>query len=228
MIHNLSEDDIFDLQEKASDMAEAGDRDGAIQLYSQLIGACPNTRLLHANRGNLYWKMGKYEAARADLDEEVRIAPKECVSYVARGQFRKKAGDDWGALQDCRKAAELAPESGWALMDRVDVMMDLRLWPDALKGVNEMLRRSPNDRSGLSRRAAIFSEIGEYEKALEDLTLAVTLDKGMNPCLHFQRGELRERVGNVKGALEDYESASKADPGNQAYLTMVRRLRRAS
>ena len=113
-------------------------------------------------------------------------------------------------------------------MDRVDVMMDLRLWPDALKGVNEMLRRSPNDRSGLARRAAIFSEIGECEKALEDLTLAVTLDKGMNPCLHFQRGELRERVGNVKGALEDYESASKADPGNQAYLTVVRRLRRAS
>lgn len=56
-------------------------------------------------------------------------------------------------------------------------------------------------------------QLGEYDKALEDYSAAITADPGSSFAL-YNRGITADRVGDYAAAVRDFSAALKLTPGN--------------
>jgi tetratricopeptide (TPR) repeat protein len=87
----------------------------AERLYLRALGAgLPGERAAQTRTrlGRVYQDLGRPDAARAQYDEAVRLAPDRGGPRYERGLFRLHRGDRRGAVRDLRDAARLEP--GWS------------------------------------------------------------------------------------------------------------------
>jgi len=62
---------------------------------------------VYYDRGNAYFRLGKYEPAIASYDSSLMLAPKLAAAYNNRGVSRLKLGDRAGACSDRSRGCEL-------------------------------------------------------------------------------------------------------------------------
>ena len=97
-------------------LLQRGDFAGAVAAYDAGIRSLSldidYPRDFH-NRARAHRMLGHLEAALADHERAVALAPTSGLVYVGRGVTRRMAGDEEGAINDFARAAELDP--GWFL-----------------------------------------------------------------------------------------------------------------
>src|SRR5262245_47704469 len=71
--------------------------------------------------------------------------------------------------------------------------------------------RLPTSASGNTYRGITDIEQGNYQLGIETLTRAIQIDRGQVEA-YKSRGYARQRLGDYKGALADYESAVALKP----------------
>lgn len=94
--------------------------------FSAAITADADHRNARFNRALISCELKKYKEAIADLDEAIRLAPKNPDSWKLRGYAKYAAGMGDDAVPDYKKALEVAPKD----------------WPDR-KEVEEWLKKEP-------------------------------------------------------------------------------------
>lgn|GEM_PF-5485488 len=109
-----SETDVYmplgDLLEKT------GREEEAIQTYERLaaLGAGPLTTQaqyrIHLLKGILLGKQNRFDEARAEFEEAVRISPQEKVGYFNLGLANLKRRDPYAAVEVFKKAMEIDPK----------------------------------------------------------------------------------------------------------------------
>ena len=92
--------------------------------------------------------------------------------YYALGGASFAKGKYFQAVQDYSAAIEINPEHAWAYNNRCWTYGLMRRPEDALEDCNEALRRLPNQPEVLDSRALAYWQLGEIEKAKEDLARA--------------------------------------------------------
>lgn len=90
---------------------DAGDVDGAIAVYSQVLESDAKNAPALLNRGIAEVKIDKREGAMADLNQSILLDPRNSLAYYSRGNLKAILGDFEGAVADYAKTAALA-ESG--------------------------------------------------------------------------------------------------------------------
>jgi Tfp pilus assembly protein PilF len=89
-----------------------GDEGGAQAAYDTARALGIDERDLVLERGVLFLQVGNLVAARQDADAVIQLAPDWGYGYYLRASVEEAAGEVEAAIDDYRKAADLARESG--------------------------------------------------------------------------------------------------------------------
>uniref|UniRef100_A0A3Q3VKT5 Tetratricopeptide repeat protein 36 n=1 Tax=Mola mola TaxID=94237 RepID=A0A3Q3VKT5_MOLML len=105
---------VKELELRGVSAAEAGDLQGALQLFSQAIQILPQRASAYNNRAQALRLQGDTAGALEDLDKAISLSGGNgrtaCQGLVQRGLLRRLAHQDAEARADFEKAAALGSE----------------------------------------------------------------------------------------------------------------------
>lgn len=191
---------------------ESGDRAGCLE-------DCAEAMRLDENSGLLFVMLGLH-ALKVDMRRNLEAAtrhieknPRDYWAYVFRADTRRSPliGENQGALEDLRRACELAPERGfaWAYLSRCHVTLgDFRAAGEAIE---RAVRLDPSC-------GWIRAWHGEFQRRAGDLRgAAKTLDAAVKLFPDYElayawRGSARRLLGKPREALADLDVAVALRP----------------
>ncbi|GAA1940790.1 tetratricopeptide repeat protein [Kitasatospora viridis] len=194
----------------ASVLRRLGRTEEALAEYDTAIRLSPPFPEVYYNRGDLRAACGDIAGAVADFAYVVEIDPGFVDAYVNLAGLLLQEGEAEQAGPLVAAALERAPEhphlhslAGRLAMDSGDLAA-ARAELDAAIALDETLAEA------WATRAAVVFEQDDLTGALADLDRAVALLP--DPAMLFNRGTVREALGQWKEAIADFDEALAADP----------------
>ncbi|WP_157750079.1 tetratricopeptide repeat protein, partial [Dolichospermum compactum] len=89
-----------------------GDKQGAIDDYTQAINIDPNYVNAYYNRGVIRSELGDKQGAIDDYTQAIKINPNYVDAYYDRGLIRYQLGDKQRAIKDFQTAANIYKKEG--------------------------------------------------------------------------------------------------------------------
>jgi len=117
-----------------------------------------------------------------------------------------------GSLSDEDKPYVIAMR-GWSYHELKD-------YDRALADFSEKIRLQPDAADGYGWRGGVYFDKGEYDHALADYTWAIHLgpEELDTPVWYHDRGMVKRELGDLAGALRDYDEALERSPDAQTYV----------
>ena len=106
MIRELPDDSQLYLN-RGNVRDDLGDKQGAIDDYSQAIKINSNYAIAYNNRGNVRYDLGDKQGAIDDYSQAIKINPNYALAYCNRGVVRDALGDKHGAIDDYSQAIKI-------------------------------------------------------------------------------------------------------------------------
>lgn len=132
-------------------------------------------------RANIYARSDRFDAATADLDRAIKLAPERGELHWAKGVI-------------CLLASRTAVH-----LEQLKV---------AVEAFSAAIRCNSKVAKYYSSRGAAHSRLGQLTAALTDLEKALELDPGDGKT-YYNRGHLRLRQQDEAGAIEDFRRAAE-------------------
>lgn len=198
----------YKYKESGKKKSANGNQHGAIDDYTKAICFNPNYDTAYHNRGVVKAAIGDYNGAISDYNKAIEINPQLKFSFFSRGNVKVKLKDNIGAMYDFSKAIELDSNyinpyinRGVLKSKMGDIEGELSDYRLAIKICK------PN--------ADLYNNLG---RALYDLERfkesAEAYGEGIKHFpkdyrLYYGRGLARKRIGDKKGACEDWMKSSE-------------------
>lgn len=198
-----------DLAERAYTALSSGAQPQAITLYSEAIRRQPESFISYYRRGVTYAQMGKSDAALADLNNAVRLAPDV------------KTSNELGL----RALNSLLPETHALHLvvtvraARADLLHKMKRTRDAIADLDTAIALDPRRTSLWHTRGLLHIEAGNAPAAIANFS--ALLDRRENTNWRFARGISYFANGDLAEAEEDFLKAAKMDPQNALYAYWV-------
>jgi tetratricopeptide (TPR) repeat protein len=199
-------------------LRELGDLDGALRDLDYAAVLDPSHVDTLVNRADLLMELGEGERAQADVEAGLALDPKNANLLSARGALLEDAGDAEAAFASYTAALEADPEFVAAWVNRAVLAFTQGNPEAAVEGLDRAIALS-DDPALRANRALALHELGEHERALADLDIAVPVLGEEDPDLFFRRGATRHALGDIEGAradwarhLDAYRSAGEPSP----------------
>lgn len=170
----------------------------------RVLPASPTTAAGFVRRGLERSQQGDLDGAIADLDEAIRLAPRNADLYRYRARDLGRRGRWDRAVADYERAIRLDPNNPALLHDRALALQRTGELDEALVDLDRAVRMSFSDAELYSDRGAVWLAKGRYDRALADFNQALKL----NP-------ELATAVARRDDALarrRDQQLAGDSDP----------------
>jgi LSD1 subclass zinc finger protein len=179
-----------------------GDLAGAVVEYTAGIERDPRNDSLRERRATVRLLLGDADGARADWCQAVAAFPvardeTDWGRWNGRGYYRGRIGDYFGALGDCTRAIELAPNEAYPWNNRAWARLHLGDLAGAWADVEKSLELDPRNAYAWETRARIELARGEVARARADFQRSLSVDVS------------RHRIATVKRALADLERAEE-------------------
>jgi tetratricopeptide (TPR) repeat protein/S1-C subfamily serine protease len=197
---------------------ELGDKQGAIDDYTQAIKINPNDALAYYNRGIVRNELGDKQGAIDDYTLAIKFNPNYAQAYYNRGNVRKDLGDKQGAIDDYTQAIKINPNFAQAYGNRGGVRSELGDNQGAIDDFNQAIKFNPNNANAYYGRGIVRNELGDKPGAIDDYTQAIKINPN-DAKAYYNRGIVRYDLGDKPGAIDDYTLAIKINPNlAQAYV----------
>ena len=112
---SLERNNLFEL---AMALRDAGDHEGALEKFDQLINADPRDKRAYLGRATTYARMDRTSLAFKDLDRSLELDPQFAKAYMVRGKVHRKMGNFSEAIRQQTKALKLNPDFAEAYFER--------------------------------------------------------------------------------------------------------------
>lgn len=173
--------------------------DKALEVNRFNVGAL----IFHAN---LAMKRGKegFQTALADMDEAIRLEPRQPSFFVNRAYLRHELDDYYGAMSDFDYALQLDPVNTSAIFNRAMLRAEVGDNDRAVADLDRVVSLTGGkDYRALFNRAMINKERGRLKEALADAESIVNAFPDM-PAAYFLRYDIREAMAD-RGARDDLD-----------------------
>jgi tetratricopeptide (TPR) repeat protein len=201
--------------------------DQAIEQFTRAINLRPDSAPLYRARAvaNLDRKAStpaQRAQAAADLEQAIRLeppgSPLRAADLTRQAKLFQQEGREEAALAACAAALKINPDHLDAHRLRVDAYRKLNRYGDLLRSCNDLLSRDKPSAALYDLRGLARANLGDYQGAIEDQTLALALQPGSAPLL-ARRGAHYLVAGAPRLALRDFQAAIRLDESDpDAYL----------
>ena len=134
------------------------------------------------------------------------------------------------ALNAYAQATRICPTFAYAYFGQGAALVFLGDQKRAIRSFAQAIRLNPRFPEAYHARGVVYDVLGEDKKAISDYTQAIRLSKfetveGTICDAYCHRGEVRYRVGDKAGAVEDCDKAVQTDPNQPGLYSVRARLR---
>ena len=163
-------------------------------------------------------QLGNYEKAIRELDQALRMNPKDAWSYHNRGIAKRNLGQHYSAILDYHEAIRLDPNDALAYHNRGYARGQLGKYYGAIADYNEAIRLNPKYALAYYNRGNAKGELRRYFAAIADYNKAIDLDSN-NAHAYYNRGYDKAQLGQHSAAILDYDAVIRLDPNHaKAYV----------
>lgn len=167
----------------------------------------------YANRAATYFQRGDDTRAIADLDQAIRLDPRNYQAISLRAQARARQGDFVRAIADVTSTLSLRPDEAAGLRARGSLHQRKGDTVAAFADFDAALRVNPDDAETLQQRAALYLAMNRLDQARRDADRSLEI-RAQSAASLMMRAEIRSRQGDQAGALVDLDAALRIEPGN--------------
>ncbi|RIK74614.1 MAG: hypothetical protein DCC68_22715 [Planctomycetota bacterium] len=147
------------------------DRAAESELTAALADREAETRLYFL-RARVRRRLGDRDGAERDRREGLRRAPRDELSWVARGYAQMPSSPE-RALADFRQALRINPDSLPALRNIAFVLAErLGKNDEALSAMNRIVELAPQDLDARASRGVVAARLGDCDRAIDDARFA--------------------------------------------------------
>jgi len=210
------------LYEKLRDFSRAEtDLSSAVQL-------APRVAELYATRGYFYMRRSRFTEAFSDFVYGIELAPDNARVRFGAGRVQAALGNYAAAVGYYDAAIGLARRDPTFYLARGEAHIHLdqpsSAWTDFDRALNIRLPRAADRYYAYLGRGYASMLMSNYANAVTDFDNALIVEpRAVNALLW--RGYAREKGGQIALALDDYERAVAADPGDRVARANLQRLR---
>jgi serine/threonine protein kinase len=153
---------------------------------------------------------GREVEALENLDTALAIDPNSLAALTLKGDiFVNQSRPDYAAAVELyTQVLALEANNLSVLSKRCDAYSDLQEWALAAADCTQGIQLDPEAVDLYSKRGDILAAQADFEGAIADYSQAIELNKASgtpekNRHFYFRRYKLREKVGDIEGALAD-------------------------
>lgn len=184
----------------ADTTAAIADLDKALELDKDIVNA-------YILRADIAIKTRhNYKSALDDMNEAIKLQPKEPGFFINRAFLRYNLDDYFGAMADYDYAISLDNLNTVAYFNRGLLRAEVHDRDRAILDFSKVLQMNPDDYRALYNRAMLYKETGNYNAALKDLDRVVDAFPDFEGVL-FSRFQIYDLMGKKKEAEKDYNKA---------------------
>ena len=198
--------------------------DQALSDFNRLVELCPSLPAAYTGRGTVWIERGQEDQAVRDFQEAIQIDPSMAEAFtlhrlVAEATYYHRQEKFHEAIARASEAIEQEPECAPAYAVRAAAYWYSAHFVEAIDDFTQQLALDDESYHALSGRGQVYAELGEYEKALEDLNLAMKVGRGTHPptvLAYTLSGRALAHVGlgNQEAAQRDFEESIVNCPVN--------------
>ena len=138
-----------------------------------------------------------------ELNKTINEHPLELNAYIILGQYYALFGDFENADLILQKAQDLSPQRQQVAYLRTKIKYMRREFKSAIDIINKTIQDNPNVADSYWYLAVIYSDLGDNEKAFENLKMGIARGKTLT-----QVGEMM-MAGDLFKKFKDYEASIK-------------------
>ncbi|MFN8372848.1 MAG: serine/threonine-protein kinase [Anaerolineae bacterium] len=212
------------------------DLDAALQFTTELVTLRPDDWFTHTFRAAAYYQRGEYDLASEDAARAIELGPTAnfAFSLAASIAMHRNRVDD--ARTFASRALTEFPDPtqgnrsvsavfGTSLpvieMSVAFTNMGLGQFDSALQTIDSVLRAGAPTSDVYLMQGLAYCNLHEYDLADEAYTNGIAIDENFW-LLYLLRAEVRQKGGNLIGALQDISAVQNGDAGD-AYADVIAR-----
>jgi predicted O-linked N-acetylglucosamine transferase (SPINDLY family) len=206
--------------DRAFDLYEAGDLDGAIDLCRAIL------RLNDKHYGALYLlgsvlgEKKKFDDAAAALRRAIAVDPSRPLAHFNLANVLRWMGRYEQALAAIDAHLALKPGNAEALVLRGDSCIKLGRLDDALSSADRAIAAAPGYAEAHNARGNALAKLRRFVEAIASYDQAIGLNPRYAEAFH-NRAIVRQEMGSDDGAFEDWRSAVALKPDyTEAYCSL--------
>lgn len=213
------------LFKKADRLSDKGDRKGAVEVLTKIIGMDPQNVKAFFKRGNALGFLGEYRKALSDFSMIRAIAPSNAKVRHKLGFCRELLGEYDKAIENYGKAIEFNPQSVVSYFYRANLFAALGEYDKAIHDYGKVVEIKPDYYAAYFKRAGLKLRLGQLEEARTDYLKVIQINP-QHAESHADLAELDILSGNYSEASAILQKAKGLSPGRDfqiliAYLDCV-------
>ncbi len=151
-------------------------------------------------------KAKRFPEALIALDKSIEAYPDNAAVWFARGSIKWQTDDLQGAKEDFSQCLELMPDHEKASLNIGQILIEQGKNMQAIELYNELLIKYPNTAMSYYNRGIAFSNIKDYNTALDDFNQAIELDPNY-AMAYNNRGNVYFLLGQKEKACADWKKS---------------------
>jgi len=186
----------------------------AIKDFTTAIQMNTNNKEIYFLRATCYEYLSKNLEAMLDYNNVLKIDNEHIKAYYRRGICKSNLGDRIGAIKDYDFILNYNGERKSEFKDMATVynnkafcLVELNKPKEGLPLVNEALKLDESLWYIWDTRAEIYYKIGEFQKCINDMDHAISIDEHDNS--YYYRGLAKNKLGKKAEACSDLSKAGE-------------------
>jgi tetratricopeptide (TPR) repeat protein len=166
-------------------------------------------------RGSHLVNAGKYSEAISDLDNSIKLNPKDPLSYFWRARAKLLSKNASEAIEDASTAIQLNSKDANSFQLRAEAMQSKGDIDGAQANFAQAIKLNPNYSHFYFQRGALLAEKNDYDGAIADFGQAIKLDAKNQPAIDY-RAFLFEKTGDADRAIQEFTKSIDVAPNSQS------------
>lgn len=162
-------------------------------------------------RGVVNAELQLWDDALQDYQKALELNPADPDLYIRKAKVLQKTGKPEEAIRDLLFASELSPDNPEISYTLGNIYLSVGDAERALDRYAVALKSKPDFDDCWAAQAEAFEKAGRAEEALNSLNQAVACTRQKPERFLLRRGNLKQQLGESRGALEDFQAARNQD-----------------
>ncbi|MDF1660410.1 MAG: serine/threonine-protein kinase, partial [Planctomycetota bacterium] len=195
----------------------------AVSDFNRAIELKPDYDLPYLNRGVARDRLGLKKEAIEDYTKAIACRSGSDLAHFNRGKAWSDLGEEEKAILDYDRSIKINP-SYEAYYNRGNSYLNLQNLKKAVANYSLAIEVDSKRPNVYGNRGIVYSLLGKREEAKADLDRALKLNPNIY-ALHFPRAQVKQLMGDIAGAIADYEIfLEKSDAGEEVKREARRKL----